>query len=70
MIRICVIEMYRNGASTTGIMIIAGFSEESIRHILMKDHVQFSSIYEWFEQTAERKLKRHERLKKSRRFMI
>lgn len=70
LIRTCVIEMYRSGASTTDIMIITGFSEESIKHILTMDYVQLSPIYDWFEQRAERKLKRLESFKKRRRFML
>ncbi|PTT96574.1 integrase, partial [Pseudomonas sp. HMWF031] len=70
LIRTCVIEMYRNGASTTDIMIITGFSEESIKHILTMDYAQLSPIYDWFEQRAERKLKRLESFKKRRRFML
>tara|TARA_B110000211_G_scaffold213607_1_gene254281 strand:- start:16747 stop:17457 length:711 start_codon:yes stop_codon:yes gene_type:complete len=70
LIRTCVIEMYRNGASTTDIMIITGFSEESIKHILTMDYVQLSPIYDWFEERAERKLKRLESFKKRRRFML
>ncbi|WP_231129284.1 integrase [Alteromonas mediterranea] len=70
LIRTCVIEMYRNGASTTDIMIVTGFSEESVRHILTMDYVQFSPIYDWFEQRAYRKQKRLESFKKRRRFMI
>jgi len=70
LIRTCVIEMYRNGASTTDIMIITGFSEESVKHILTMDYAQFSPIYDWFEQRADRKQKRLESFKKRRRFMI
>ncbi|MDC8832919.1 integrase [Alteromonas gilva] len=70
LIRTCVVEMYRNGASTTDIMIITGFSEESIKHILTMDYVQLSPIYDWFEQRAELKLKRLESFKKRRRFML
>jgi len=62
--------MYRNGASTTDIMIITGFSEESIKNILTMDYVQFSPIYDWFAQRADRKQKRLESFKKRRRFMI
>lgn len=70
LVRTCVIEMYRNGASTTDIMLVTGFSEESVRHILTMDYDQFSPIYEWFEQRANRKQKRLESFKKRRRFMI
>lgn len=64
LIRTCVIELYRNGASTTDIMIITGFSDESIKHILTMDYVQLSPIYDWFEQCAERKLKLLESFKR------
>ena len=70
LVRTCVVELYRNGASTTDIMIITGFSEESIRQILTMDYMQLSPIYDWFEQRAERKQKRLESFKKRRRFMI
>ena len=70
LVRTCVIELYRNGASTTDIMIITGFSEESIKQILTMDYMQISPIYEWFEQRSERKLKRLESFKKRRKFMI
>jgi len=70
LVRTCVIEMYRNGASTTDIMVITGFSEESIKNILTMDYVQFSPIYDWFAQRADRKQKRLASFKKRRRFMI
>ncbi|AXR06665.1 integrase [Salinimonas sediminis] len=70
LVRTCVIEMYRNGVSTTDIMIITGFSEESIKQILTMDYMQLSPIYDWFEQRADRKQKRLDSFKKRRRFML
>tara|TARA_Y100001970_G_scaffold292672_1_gene435052 strand:- start:2169 stop:2879 length:711 start_codon:yes stop_codon:yes gene_type:complete len=70
LMRTSVIEMYRNGASTTDIMIITGLSEESIKNILTMDYAQFSPIYEWFERRSERKFKRRESFKLRRQFMI
>ncbi|WP_339145137.1 integrase [Pseudoalteromonas galatheae] len=70
LVRTCVIELYRNGASTTDILIVTGFSEESVRNILTMDYMQMSPIYDWFEQRRDRKQKRLESFKKRRRFML
>jgi len=70
LVRTCVIESYRAGMSTNDIMIITGFSDETIGNILAMDYTQYSPITEWFEQRNEKKLKRLESFKKRRRFML
>lgn len=70
MIRTCVIESYRAGMSTTDLMVVTGFSDETIGKILAMDYAAYSPIADWFEQRKAAKQRRLESFKKRRRFMM
>lgn len=70
LVRTAVVESYRAGMSTTDLMIITGFSAETISTILAMDVAQYSPLADWFVQRKEAKVKRLEAFKKRRRFMI
>lgn len=70
LVRTSVVEAYRSGMSTSDIMIISGFSEESVSTILAMDYAQYSPISEWFTQRAESKVKRLIAFQKRRKYMI
>ena len=57
----------RNCGRNTELRHRTGFSEESIKNILTMDYVQFSLIYDWFAQRADRKQKRLESFKKKKK---
>jgi hypothetical protein len=48
LVRTAVIESYRAGMSTTNLMIISGFSSETISTIFAMDVAQYSHIADWF----------------------
>lgn len=70
LVRTAVIESYRAGMSTTDLMIITGFSSETISTILAMDVAQYSPIADWFVKRKADKVKRLDSFKKRRRFMI
>lgn len=70
LVRTAVVEAYRGGMSTNDLMVITGFSDETIGNILAMDVAQYSPIADWFTNRAEAKVKRLESFKKRRKFMI
>lgn len=70
LIRTAVVESYRAGMSTTDLMIITGFSAETISTILAMDVAQYSPISDWFVKRKADKVKRLESFKLRRKFMI
>lgn len=56
--------------STTDLMIVTGFSAETITTILAMDVAQYSPIVDWFVKRKADKVKRLESFKKRRRFMV
>lgn len=70
LIRTAVIESYRAGMSTTDLMIITGFSAETISTILAMDVAQYSPIADWFVKRKADKVKRLESFKLRRKYMI
>lgn len=70
LVRTAVIESYRAGMSTTDLMIITGFSSETISTILAMDVAQYSPIADWFVKRKADKVKRLDSFKKRRSFMI
>lgn len=70
LVRTAVIEGYRSGMSCSDLMIITGFSEETIGTILAMDVLQYSPIADWFTNRQEAKVKRLDSFKKRRQFML
>jgi hypothetical protein len=70
LVRTAVVESYRAGMSSNDLMIITGFSAETVGSILAMDVAQYSPITDWFTQRQEAKVKRLESFKLRRRFMI
>ncbi len=70
LVRTSVIEGYRSGMSTSDLMCVTGFGEESIKSILTMDYTQYSPVSDWFEQRRNRKAKRLESFKKRRKYML
>lgn len=70
LVRTAVVESYRAGMSTSDLMVITGFSEETIGMILAMDYTQYSPLADWFTERKSAKEKRLEAFKKRRRFMI
>ena len=64
LVRTCVVEAYRSGMSTNDIMLITGFSADSVSKILAMDYEAYSPITEWFIKRKATKQKRLESFKK------
>ncbi|MBB1388736.1 hypothetical protein H5185_04770 [Shewanella sp. SG44-6] len=63
LIRIALVNSYRAGMRTTDLMIVTGFSAETISTILAMDVAQYSPIVYWFVKRKADKVKRLESLK-------
>ena len=70
LVRTAVVESYRAGMSSTDLMIITGFSAETISTILAMDVAQYSPISDWFVKRKADKVKRLESFKLRRKIMI